>query len=141
MKLPQINSGDDIGPQRVIGKVYGLGVSRVSKYPDTAWGFLKFAVQKKNLKSWHDQTKYPSPRVDMLREQMQEPETEAFVRQVKIARANNMPILKTEFIRRLSPFVLAINERKVAIDKALNQLATQITESIRAQKKKEKEIQ
>ncbi len=140
MKLPQIHASNDIAPQRVMARVYGMGVSRVSKYPDTAWGFLKFAVQKKNLKSWHDQTKYPSPRVDMLREQMEDPEVEAFVRQVKISRANLMPIEKNEFFELFSPYIQAINERKIAIDKALSRLATQLTNKIRAQKKKEQEI-
>ena len=140
IELPQMEDPSLGLHKRVLGKVSGLAVSRASRYPDTAWKFLKFAVQKENLRSWHEETLQPSPRVDMLREQMEEPRVDAFARQVKFARANVLPLPRTQFYEAMAPYILAINERRAAIDKSLGSLAKYLSQKLRDKKQKEKEI-
>ncbi len=138
--LPQMEDPSISASRRVVGNVKALAVSRTTDYPDTAWRFLKFAIEKDNLQSWHEETLYPTPRVDMLVEQEGAPEIGVFVRQSKFAKSNIMPLPKQEFYDGLRPFVLAINEKRAALDKSLETLAKQITAKLQERARRAKEI-
>lgn len=81
--LPQIAS--DEADFKVWADYYGLTVSRNSKSPQTAWDFVQFVASKNSAKIFHEKTKRPTARRDLIEDQKKEPMTEVFVSQVGYA--------------------------------------------------------
>lgn len=125
--LPQVDDPQINPNRRVVADVKALAVTRDSRYPDTAWRFLKFAISRDNLQKWHEETLMPSPRLDLLLEQEQVPLVGIYVRQAKFARANLMPLPKIFFYEALKPGVEAINAGRMSTEKALETSAMTVT--------------
>ncbi len=117
--LPQVEDPQISPNRKVVGTVKALAVTRNTKYPETSWQFLKFAIQKDNLQKWHEETLMPSPRLDLLLEQEQVPLVGIYVRQAKFARANLMPLPKIVFYEALKPGIDAINAGRMSSERAL----------------------
>lgn len=125
--LPQIDDPQLSPNRKVVADIKALAVTRDSRYPDTAWRFLKFAISRDNLQKWHEETLMPSPRLDLLLEQEQVPLVGIYVRQAKFARANLMPVPKMYFYEALRPNVEAINAGRMSTSKALENAAMTVT--------------
>lgn len=125
--LPQVDDPQINPNRRVVADIKALAVTRDSRYPDTAWRFLKFAISRDNLQKWHEETLMPSPRLDLLLEQEQVPLVGIYVRQAKFARANLMPLSKLFFYEALKPGVEAINAGRMSTGKALETSAMTVT--------------
>jgi ABC-type glycerol-3-phosphate transport system substrate-binding protein len=76
-KAPNLNFDIAPVPQPVSGtnlvnfaNYWGYGVSKQSKNKDWAWGFLRFAVGKDNMKAYAERTKTPTARKDLVSEQL-----------------------------------------------------------------------
>lgn len=83
MKMPQVSA--DEADFKVLANYYGLAVSRNSKNAQTAWDFVQFATSKSNSTVFHQKTKKPTARRDLIEEQKKEPITDVFVSQVGYA--------------------------------------------------------
>ena len=139
--LPQVEDPTISPNRRVVGSVSALAVTRDSKYPDTAWRFLKFAIQKDNLQKWHEETLMPSPRLDLLLEQEQVPLVGIYVRQAKFARANLMPVPKDVFYEAIKPGVEAINAGRMSSERALETSAFTVTKILQREVARNKSIE
>ena len=138
--FPQVENPKEGGSQKVIGKVYALAVPRGTGNDDFAWRFLKFAVRKENMQSFFKETKLPTARLDLIREQETEPHIGIFVRQAKFAEANNFPFSKDEFKEHLTDLVFQINEGKKIYKKGLESIAEQIDARLKNFFSREKEL-
>ncbi|NCP67508.1 extracellular solute-binding protein [bacterium] len=139
--LPQVEDPQISPNRKVVGDVKALAVTRDSKFPDTAWRFLKFAIQKDNLQKWHEETLMPSPRLDLLLEQEQVPLVGIYVRQAKFARANLMPIPKAYFYEALKPGVEAINAGRMSSERALETSAFTVSKILQQEISRAKSIE
>jgi len=139
--LPQVEDPSISPNRRVVGSVSALAVTRNSQYPDTAWRFLRFAIQKDNLQKWHEETLMPSPRLDLLLEQEQVPLVGIYVRQAKFARANLMPIPKDIFYEALKPGIESINSGRMSSERALETSAFAVTKILQREVARNKSIE
>lgn len=83
MQIPQM--GTDSGDFKVWSNYYGLTVSRNSRNAATAWDFIQFATSKEKAKTYHQKTKRPTARRDLIEDQKKESVTEVFVSQLGYA--------------------------------------------------------
>lgn len=81
--VPQLST--DESKFRTFANYYGLAVSRNSKNPQVAWDFVGFLASKAQAKTYHEKTKRPAARRDLIAEQKKEPITEVFAGQVGFA--------------------------------------------------------
>ncbi|MFA6521720.1 MAG: extracellular solute-binding protein [Candidatus Gracilibacteria bacterium] len=81
--VPQMSAKE--AEYRVWANYYGLAVSRVSKNPAQAWNFVQFATTTDSAKVYHQKTKKPTARRDLIEEQKKEPITDVFVSQLGYA--------------------------------------------------------
>lgn len=131
--LPQTEDPQLSPNRRVVGHVQALAVTRNTAYPDTAWSFLKFAIEKDNLQKWYEETLLPSPRLDLLVEQEQLPLIGVYVRQAKFARANLMPLPKIVFYEALKSGINAVNSGRMSSSKALETSALAVNQILQRQ--------
>jgi ABC-type glycerol-3-phosphate transport system substrate-binding protein len=132
--FPQVEDPGLGGTRKVLAKVYALAVPKTTDKPKLAWNFLKFAIRKENLKSFFDETKLPSPRVDMLKEQELDPFVGIFVRQAKYARTNIFPFfVSREFIiNGFEHIVSSANEKTgTSITKEMQQFEIEVSQLMR----------
>ncbi|MBI5413341.1 extracellular solute-binding protein [Candidatus Peregrinibacteria bacterium] len=83
MPVPQIATNE--ADYKVLADYYGLAVSRNSKNAQAAWDFVQFATSQAESKAFHQKTKLPAARRDLIEEQKKEPITDVFVSQVGYA--------------------------------------------------------
>ncbi len=57
---------------------WGFAVSKQTKNPNTAWNFIKAMTSKNALKKYYEVNKMPSPRKDIINEQIGDPEIGVF---------------------------------------------------------------
>lgn len=139
--LPQVEDPSISPNRKVVGSVKALAVTRNTKHPDTAWRFLKFAIQKDNLQKWHEETLIPSPRLDLLLEQEQVPLVGIYVRQAKFARANLMPLPKVFFYEALKPGIEAVNAGRMSTERALETSAMTVSKILQQEVTRAKTIE
>jgi len=128
--LPQVVHPNLSPTLSVLGEVYSLGVSRHSLYPDTAWDFLKFAINKDNLQSWHESSQLPTPRVDMLVEQEATPYIGIFVRQAKYAEGQSFSIPEARLESEFKSVIGQVESRKWSVLQALQKAAQNINQRL-----------
>lgn len=80
MPAPQIAANE--ADYKVWADYYGLAVSRNSKNAQAAWDFVQFAASQSESRFFHQKTKLPTARRDLIEEQKKEPVTDVFVSQV-----------------------------------------------------------
>lgn len=81
--IPQMEIDED--DFKVWSNYYGLAVSRNSKNSAAAWDFIQFATSKEKARAFHEKTKRPAARRDLIEDQKKEPITDVFVSQVGYA--------------------------------------------------------
>ncbi len=123
--FPQFEAADVSTSREIIGRVRALAIPRTSENSEIAWKFLKFVIQKDNLKSFNDFSGLPTPRLDLIKEQESIPHLGVFVRQAKFARSNFIPISRSEFQMGFKNLVSGINSGKMAIEASLKNLENQ----------------
>lgn len=138
--LPQINDPSSTPVRQVVGKVYSLAVSRHSEFPDIAWDFLKFAITKDNLQTWHEKTKLPTPRLDLLTEQEATPFLGIFVRQAKFAEGLDLALEPSLIDTQLAGAVEAIESRQTTVLQALQKAGQNLESLLRERNRKLREI-
>lgn len=138
--LPQVNNPDYSHTRDVVSKIPTLAVPLTAKNSRTAWDFLIFIVQEKNLKSFHDETHIPTPRLSLVPEQESEPGIGIFVRQAKFAEPNFIFIPQEEFILNFEKMVFLINEGKLSPLEGLKELERIFTERLESRVRKLKEV-
>lgn len=84
---PSPQMGTDDSQYRVFANYYGLAVSRNSKNTRAAWDFVQFLASKANAQLYHQKTKRPASRRDLIGEEMREPLIDVFVSQLGYARS------------------------------------------------------
>jgi len=85
------------------------GVSGQSKQKDAAWKFLKFITGKDVLKKYYEVQKSPSSRIDLLDEQLSDPEIGVFAEQVLTAESYYKPqsdAVETILVQAINDVVL-----------------------------------
>ena len=138
--LPQFTD-PSLPTRKVVGQVQSLAVSKHSQFPDTAWGFLKFAIGKDQLQSWHEKTQLPTPRVDLLVEQEATPYIGIFVRQAKFAEGAVSPVDLADLSRELTNSVNQIQDRKWTVLQGLQKAAANINNNLQSIVRKKREIE
>lgn len=81
--LPQLSSNE--ADYKVWASYYGLAVSRNSKNAQVAWDFVQFLTSQSAARAYHQKTKRPTARRDLIAEQKKEPIIDVFVSQVGYA--------------------------------------------------------
>ena len=138
--LPQFED-PNLSPSRVvIGNVKALAIPKTSKYKETAWRFLKFAIRKENLQNFYKETQIPTPRVDLIPEQENDPQIGIFVRQAKYAKSNILHWPREEVAAEFEKMILAINQGKTNISSALNTVGTNINKFLKSHLERVNEI-
>ena len=138
--LPQFED-PNLSPSRVvIGKVKALAVPKTSKYKETAWRFLKFAIRKENLQNFYKETQIPTPRVDLIPEQENDPQIGIYVRQAKYAKSHILAWPRENIISEFDKMILLINKGKTNISKALNAIGTNINTALKSHLQRKSEI-
>jgi ABC-type glycerol-3-phosphate transport system substrate-binding protein len=111
--LPQFAESNTTSSRLVIAKVLGFAVPRTAENSELSWKFLKFLAKKEIASSFHNTTKLPTARLDLIVEQASDPDLGFFVRQAKFAKNNFLPIDEKEFRQDLSKITQEIVEKKV----------------------------
>lgn len=138
--LPQIADPNVAANRNIVGRVKALAIPRSTKSPDVAWRFLKFAVRDANLQSYFEETKTPTPRVDLIKEQEAVSQLGVFVRQAKFAKPNILPVQKTYFYEVLLDAVGASKDTNMTTSKSISALDDVLTKKIRDKLEREKEL-
>lgn len=140
--FPQLVDTSVGGTRVVLGKVYAMAVPKTTKNSILSWNFLKFSIRKENLKAFFDETKLPTPRLDMLAEQQVDPQVGIFVRQAKYARSNIFPffVSRDNIIAGFSKVIISVNEGKGNTDTGLKSLESLVNNEMLTQIKLLSEI-
>ncbi len=138
--LPQMQDPRTTPTRQVVAKVHSLVVPQTSEFPEAAWGFLKFAINKDNLQTWHEKTQLPTPRVDMLTDQEATPYIGVFVRQAKFAEGVTSPIDKSLIAEALAASVENVQSRKWSVLQGLQRAALTLNTYWRNWQIKQREI-
>lgn len=85
--IPQLLEETETGNRDAFASYYALTVSRNSEYPDIAWQFLDYLSGAESLQDYHEKTHKPTPRKDMVEEQMTEKTFGVFARQAFYAKS------------------------------------------------------
>lgn len=135
--LPQMLDPENSTSRVVVGKLFAAAVPRTTSFPKQAWRFLKYLSKKDTQVGFHEATKLPTARLDLIVEQAAEPEMGIFARQAKFAQPNQMPVDKNLFLQELGGVVQRVNNGGNA-EPLLQSLETKITndrrEALRRQK-------
>ncbi len=67
--VPQFSATAESGKREAFAKYYPLVVSRNSQYPEESWQLLEFLTSPESLALYHEKTKKPTSRLDMVEEQ------------------------------------------------------------------------
>lgn len=137
--LPQILDPENSTSRVILGELFAGAVPRMTPFSDQAWRFLKYLSKKDTQSGFHDATKLPTARLDLIVEQAAEPEIGIFARQAKFARSNLIPTDKNSFRRQLEMVVQRVNEGEDA-EKLLRSLETEMTYERREELKRDKMI-
>ena len=81
--LPQLTTNE--ADYKVWASYYGLAVSRNSKNAEAAWDFVQFLTSQSAARAYHQKSKRPTARRDLIAEQKKEPIIDVFVSQVGYA--------------------------------------------------------
>ena len=129
---PQKGSGT--GNSIYLANYFPLTVSRTSKNPLYAWDFLKFLTTQENLRYYHEKTKRPTSRRDLIEEQSMEDLMGIFARQLN--GAASLPIFNSQrFEEIFSEAVnLVITGRKSTRD-VLKEAEDKVTELLKEENK------
>ena len=125
--LPQIEDPDSSHTREVVAHVKALAVPRTTKNQKTAWNFLKFMVEKDQLRSFFNETKLPTPRLSLVPEQESEPGIGIYVRQAKFARPNLTPLPTKLVANGLKKIVAQIHDGKTYLLPSLQALEGELT--------------
>lgn len=97
-------------------------VSKKTKYPDEAWGFLKFASEVKNVQSFLSQTGKPTAHRALITKQLEDFDLRTFAGQVLTAKSwyqgNNFPAVVEIFGEMIESVVAGTADIKQAITTA-----------------------
>lgn len=138
--LPQSTDPDTSAARVVLGNLLAGAVPHTTKNSDQAWRFLKFLSKKESQSGFHDATKLPTARIDLITEQAADPEMGVFVRQAKFARSNPMPIDKSNFRKELSEVIQEINTRGANANNLLREMESEFTKQRQIEIKRKKLI-
>ncbi len=97
----------------VVAKVLGFAVPKTAPHPDLSWKMLKYLAKKDVASSFHNATKLPTARLDLIVEQASDPELGFWVRQAKFARNNFLPMDRAVFKQKFSTAVQEIVDKKL----------------------------
>ncbi len=137
--LPQILDPENSTSRVILGRLFAGAVPRTTPFPDQAWRFLKYLSKRDTQAGFHEATKLPTARLDLIVEQAAEPEMGVFARQAKFARSNLIPTDKNVFRRHLEAVVQGVNEGEDA-EKLLRALETEMTHERQQELRREKMI-
>jgi len=127
--LPQFS--EDEREHRTLASYDALAVSRTSKNPAIAWDFVQFATSKSSAQSYHDRTRRPAARRDLIEDQKKEPFVDVFVSQVGYA--ETVPVLSESSYSAIlrAAFTQAADGQNAR--SALAEAQTAITELLKAE--------
>lgn len=128
-KSPQITT--DETEQHVWASSYGLTVSRNSKNPTEAWKFIQFLTSKEKSRFYHQKTKRPTARRDLIEEQKKEPITEVFASQ--LGYASSVPLFDAEMFRGVLYMAITEAASGRSAKEALSEAQTKINEAMKIQ--------
>ena len=137
--LPQILDPENTTSRVSLGRLFSAAVPRTTPFPEQAWRFLKYLSKKDTQSGFHEATKLPTARLDLIVEQAAEPEMGIFARQAKFARSNLIPIDKNVFRQQLETVVQRVNDDE-DVEKLLRALETEITHERQKELRREKMI-
>jgi ABC-type glycerol-3-phosphate transport system substrate-binding protein len=84
--IPQLENPETSTEKRdTFASYFAETVSRTSKHPEEAWKFLSYLVGKENLEHYHEQTKRPTSRRDMIEVQKEDAIYGVFADQIGFA--------------------------------------------------------
>lgn len=126
-KVPQIAEKET--DYKAWANYYGLAVSRNTKSPKTSWDFVQFATSQENSRQYHEKTKRPTARRDLIEEQKKEPVTDVFVSQVGYAGSYRI-FSDDKFAQALRDAINAVSAG-VEAPAALNAAETKINEILK----------
>lgn len=140
--FPQFTDEKNISNKLVVANVLGFAVPRTAEHSNLSWSFLKFLAKKDIASSFHNATRLPTARLDLIVEQSADPEIGFFVRQAKFAKNNFLPVDRKEFKREISTLVQEIINKKINSSlKLLKNLERKISEELKEYLTLEKVIQ
>lgn len=119
--IPQLEDPEtSIDKRDTYASYFAETVSRTSKHPDEAWKFLSFLVTKENLEHYHDQTKRPTSRRDMIDDQKEDPIYGVFADQIGFAESLILanPQAYEKIFKQVIESVLATKSPKDALKEA-----------------------
>lgn len=138
IEFPQILSFAETGKRDALALYFPLSVSRNSANSDYAWDFIQFLSSKESLADYHEKTKKPSSRKDMVDEQMTEPLYGVFARQASYAKSLlGDGDIDPEFFNTI--FYKAIQE-SLTHKKELSQISKKAEERVNCQIEKEQKL-
>lgn len=135
--LPQMEDGSKM----VVAKVLGFAVPVTAEHQPLSWSFLKFLAKKEVASSFHNATKLPTARLDLIVEQASDPELGFFVRQAKFAKNNFSSIDSGELKKNFTELAQEVVTKKTNVSlKLLKNLETKITKNLKEYLTLEKQI-
>ncbi len=126
----------------VVANVLGFAVPKTAPHPNLSWKMLKYLAKKEVATSFHNATKLPTARLDLIVEQSAEPDYGFFVRQAKFAKNNFFPIPREEVKKSLSALIQEIVNKKATDSlKYLKNLEMKFNKKLKEYEKLQKLIQ
>lgn len=116
---PQISAE---GTRVNFANYWAEGVSKQSQHQEAAWKFLKFITSKAVLQKYYEAQKLPSSRIDILDQQLSDPDIGVFAEQVLSARSYYKP--QSDAVENI--FAQAINDvvlRNISAQEAISSAA------------------
>ncbi len=114
--VPQITSGST---KVNYANYWAEGVSKQSKYPDLSWQFLKTITGKGPLQSYTSATKQIAPRLDLLEEQIADPQIGVFAENAISAKSFYKPD-SAAMEKIFADMISEVTQRHVPIKDALH---------------------
>ncbi|KKP37615.1 hypothetical protein A2483_03805 [Candidatus Peregrinibacteria bacterium RIFOXYC2_FULL_33_13] len=115
--------------QKAYANYFAETVSRTTKHPREAWGFLRFLVSKSSLTEYNKLTKRPSSRRDLIQDQKKDPIYGVFATQVGYARS--IPKYSDKIYKQImDKSVQSVVEGKTNVSDSLKLAENEINKSI-----------
>lgn len=85
--MPQVFDPEEgIGNMATLASYFSPVVARTTEDPELAWALISFFTNQENSRYYHEQTKRPTARRDLIAEQSQDPIYGVFAKQLGVAR-------------------------------------------------------
>lgn len=128
-RVPQLGGSD----LRVnFANYWAESVSKQSKHPDAAWQFLKFITSREVLPKYYEGAAQVSPRLDIIEDQIADPQIGVFAENALSARSFYKPdndAVENIFVQMINDVAL----RHVSVEDALRAAAQKINLLLRSQ--------